>query len=183
MQGHLSGPSLCSRPYYPAFGGGGGLVTFSGNTVGFTSPRAGSIGALVTTTTWYWGEMNVSAAFTGTNSISGAESLDIEAGNLTGAVVFNGAGNNSLTVKGNGTIVTGALSQSSSGNLSINIDNGGELIMTAPTSSKLGGNSTTINSHGLNIGSTGMIVFTVDPSAGNATTPQIGTATVPKKNT
>jgi hypothetical protein len=106
------------------------------------------------------------------NTITGAESLDIEAGTLTGAVVFNGAGANTLTVKGNGTIVTGALSQSASGTLSLNIDNGGELKMTAPTSNKLGGNgnATTINSVNINVGATGKVIFALDPNmpgAGN----------------
>ena len=56
-----------------AFGGGGAKTTFSGNTVTLTAPRAGSVGAYVSTTSWYWGEMNVSAEFTGTNTISNAD--------------------------------------------------------------------------------------------------------------
>ncbi len=48
-------------------------VNFTGNTVDLTAPRGNSIGALVSTTTWYWGEMNVSASFSGSNSISNAD--------------------------------------------------------------------------------------------------------------
>ncbi len=56
-----------------AFAGGGGVVTFTGNTVNFTAPHAGSFGAYVSTTTWYSGEMPVSAVFSGTNAISNAD--------------------------------------------------------------------------------------------------------------
>ena len=56
-----------------AFGGGGGVVNFTGNTVDYTTHRANSIGALVSTTTWYCGEWNVSATFSGANAISNAD--------------------------------------------------------------------------------------------------------------
>ena len=48
------------------FGGGGGKVILTHNTVDYTAPRANSIGAYVSTTTWYWGEMNAAAEFSGT---------------------------------------------------------------------------------------------------------------------
>jgi hypothetical protein len=117
----------------------------------------------------------------GTGTITGNESVEIAAGTLNGAIVFNGAGNNTLIVNGNATTVTTALSQAADGSLSINVLNG-NLTMVSPPSAKYGGNATTINSNSFNIGAGGKVIFALDPSAvGAGTTPQfnvLGNATI-----
>jgi hypothetical protein len=113
----------------------------------------------------------------------GNESLDIETGTVLGNVAFNGVGNNSLTVNGNAT-VTGALTQSASGSLAINVESG-TLDMTAPTSNTIAaldsGTTQQITLSTLHIGKGGQIIFTIDPTAANATAAQFnvtGTATL-----
>jgi hypothetical protein len=112
-------------------------------------------------------------------NITGSENLDLEAGTLTGAVEFNGAGNNTLTING-GASMTGDLAQAADGNLNLNILNG-TLDILAPTSNKLGGSAASIHATSLHIGAKGVVVFSVDPNATKLATGQFnvsGTATI-----
>jgi uncharacterized repeat protein (TIGR01451 family) len=100
------------------FGGQGGVVTFTGNTVDYTAPRAGSMGVEVSTTTWYYGEMPVSAVFSGTNAISNADyGMWIEqnptATNATTTVSLAGV---ALTDDGTGIEINGGTVTFGSGN-------------------------------------------------------------------
>ncbi|MDR3511854.1 MAG: hypothetical protein P4L73_09480 [Caulobacteraceae bacterium] len=97
---------------------------------------------------------------------TGSEILDVQTGNVTGNIVFNGVGSDSLTIDGNAT-VTGGLTQSAAGSLTIDV-NSGLLDMTSPTSNVLGGSAASINVSSLHVGSTGEIIFTVDPTATSA---------------
>lgn len=125
---------------------------------------------------------NVSA---GAGNITGSENLALNAGTLTGAVYFGGSGNNTLSING-GAVLTGAIGQASAGSLSLDIEDG-TLNMLAPVSNSIGGyviggNATTIHAQTLNVGSSGQIIFAIDPTAVNATTtPQLtvaGNATI-----
>lgn len=125
---------------------------------------------------------NVSA---GASNITGSENLALNAGTMVGNVYFGGSGNNTLAING-GAVLTGSIGQAAAGSLSLDIENG-TLDMLSPVSNSIGGyvvggNATTIHAQTLNVGSSGQIIFAIDPTAVNATTtPQLtvaGNATI-----
>ncbi len=144
----------------------GGDVSVTQSANGNTSIIPTITGAVI------FGNSTVATASPG--SIIGAERLDLEAGNMTGALVYNGAGDNSLTINGGATLI-GALSQSASGALTLDILDG-TLDMTAPTSNTLGGPTATINAPNLTIGATGVVIFSIDPRQANAAAAQFNVA-------
>lgn len=87
---------------------------------------------------------------------SGNDTVDMEAGSLTGDLAF-GAGANSLTIN-NGATVVGGLT-ATGGSLALNVASGTLQINSA----------TALNISNLNIGSSSTVVFTADPAGGAAT--------------
>lgn len=119
---------------------------------------------------------------------TGAESLQINAGNVTGNIVYNGSGNNSLTINSGNSVVTGSLTQVAGGSIAINVA-AGELDMTAPVNTyfdTITGNTAALTGNvavqslsvsSLHVGDGGEIIFTINPNAGNVTkTPQFNVA-------
>lgn len=86
----------------------------------------------------------------------GNDTLNLASGTLLGAMSF-GAGQDRLSIT-NGAVALGSLTDSD-GRLDISVANGSLGIV----------NSETINISSLNVGSTGKILFSADPSAGTAT--------------
>lgn len=87
---------------------------------------------------------------------SGADTVDMEAGSLTGDLSF-GAGANTLTIN-NGATVTGALTA-----------NGGTLALTVGSGTLQINNVAQLNLTSLSLGSGSKVVFTADPASGAAT--------------
>ena len=123
-----------------------------------------------------FGNVSVASA-----NITGSENLALNAGTMIGNVFFGGSGNNTLSING-GAVLTGGIGQAAAGSLSLDIEDG-TLYMTSPVSNAIGGyvtggNATTIHAQTLNVGSTGQLIFTIDPTAGGnvTTTPQIAVA-------
>ncbi len=113
-------------------------------------------------------------------SITGAETLDIEAGVIGGNVVFNGGGINTLTINNGASLSGGLVEADAGGSLAINVANG-TLNMTRSTATTPGGSPASINVSTLTVGSKGEVVFTVDPSKPNLANGQFnvaGTATL-----
>ena len=142
-----------------------GNVTVTQSANGNTSIIPSITGAVIL------GQFGGNATGSGNGAATGSENINIEAGNLTGAVAFNGVGTNSLTVGGNATI-TGALSQAAGGSLAINVASG-LLDITSPVTNTYGGNTTaSIPVSTLHIGKGGQVIFTINPNGTNPTTGQ-----------
>jgi hypothetical protein len=146
-----------------------GNVTVTQSANGNTSITPSITGAVIL------GQFGGNATGSGNGAATGSENINVEAGSLTGAVAFNGVGNNSLTVGGNAT-VTGALSQAAGGSLAINVTSG-LLDITSPVTNTYGGNTTaSIPVSTLHIGKGGQIIFTINPNQANLVTGQFDVA-------
>jgi hypothetical protein len=101
---------------------------------------------------------------------SGDDSVDVEAGSITGDIIAFGAGANALTING-GATVTGALSA-----------DGGTLALSMGSGSLQINSANTIVLTSLNLGAGSKLMLTADPAAGKATqldvTAGSGTATI-----
>ncbi|CAN7344568.1 autotransporter domain-containing protein [Phenylobacterium sp. LjRoot225] len=87
---------------------------------------------------------------------SGNDSVDMEAGSLTGDLAF-GAGANTLTIAGGATVAGGLTADG--GTLALSVDDG-SLTITS---------TSFVNLTSLNLGAGSSVVFTADPASGSAT--------------
>ena len=88
---------------------------------------------------------------------SGAATLNLQAGTLTGAVSFGASAGNVLDIEG-GAVMTGALSEATGGQLALTVSGGG----LGGTLNMTQANAVALSS--LTIGKAGVVDFTVDPS-------------------
>jgi hypothetical protein len=140
-------------------------LDLSASTAGVTVNQFGPVSTSATST---FPSTDTVATATGTSTTgaplivgeirfgSGNDTLNVQSGSILGDMSF-GAGADTLTI-GGGANVVGAL-RDSDGRLAINVNAGGLAITNAET----------INATSLNVGSTGQMLFTANPTAGTNT--------------
>ena len=139
-----------------------------GNTAGVTvtQTQAQVIPAMAATSTTAATSATTPAAPSITGDVlfgSGNANLNLMAGTLIGAVSF-GTGTNSFDLE-NGATMTGALTETPGGSLALSVGTNGN---NAVTSSLNNLATKTVGLSSLNIGSSGQVVFTLDPANGQA---------------
>ena len=148
----------------------GTALNLSANTAGVTVTQSAFTGTLPT------GVTVITPSITGDIIFgSGAATLNVQTGTVTGNITYGANAGNAITISG-GATVTGDLAQAAGGMLAVNVSNGA-LNLNAPTSQTIGGTTQSIGLSSLQVGSTGQLTFTVNPTdAGAATTPQFSVA-------
>ncbi len=123
------------------------------NTTGVTLTQSAYVQPSTTTTT------TITPQITGDVLLgSGFDTVSLSAGTMTGALDF-GQGSGSFTIDGGASYTGNLLATGSTGSLAINVKNG--LLQDNSAS--------TLNLSSLNVGATGQLVVSVDPTAATAT--------------